>query len=522
MREEPVTVEQLYQSTIDFIYERIDYINLDNIFRMYLAQNNIEEINDSGIVSKFETILDACKGEWLFYYILSFLIHATKRIDLYKKFLENCIADDKLDDEQKYYYYRYLIALLFWSVIKNDYESSEMMDDLYCRVYNNFLNKNIYKFIANDYRDSELYYVMTMQVLSLNHGPTKTVLDRAYILQKYMNKKVKIINTAECNFGIENSVTVFYGVNMRFAYKEDMSELNELRYNYETFSYCQLPRCMSEDDRIRIITDMVIKDKPYCIIHIGGESIINDICSNIVPTITIATVPSDRTQTYGQFQAIGRKLNNDDLKWAKKHGLTREHFIESIFTSAFKEQRYSYKREDLKFPQNAFVTVFVGARLDKEIDNECLSMILRLMEQGLVVVFVGIFDRYEQLKEKYDIFGKQGLYLRMEEDVLAVLECCDLYINPKRIGGGTSVAEALFKKVPVVTMNFGDGGLGAGEEFWVRDYDEMFDMVMKYSFDKEYYDKMCIKAEKRAKVLTDSRGQFEKLINTAIERIERD
>lgn len=102
----------------------------------------------------------------------------------------------------------------------------------------------------------------------------------------------------------------------------------------------------------------------------------------------------------------------------------------------------------------------------------------------------------------------------LQEDVLAVNECCDLYLNPKRIGGGTSVAEALYKGLPVVTMDYGDGGLGAGKEFHVSDYEEMYELVLKYANDKEFYKLMSEKAKERAQRLMDSKKEFVKIIET--------
>ena len=52
---------------------------------------------------------------------------------------------------------------------------------------------NIIKHVKN----KDLVIILTSQFLSMNHGPTKTALDRAYILQKYYGKKVFLINTAE-------------------------------------------------------------------------------------------------------------------------------------------------------------------------------------------------------------------------------------------------------------------------------------------------------------------------------------
>jgi glycosyltransferase involved in cell wall biosynthesis len=40
----------------------------------------------------------------------------------------------------------------------------------------------------------------------------------------------------------------------------------------------------------------------------------------------------------------------------------------------------------------------------------------------------------------------------------AVLSVCDIYVNPPRMGGGFSVAEAMAAKLPVLAFGGSDGG----------------------------------------------------------------
>lgn len=100
----------------------------------------------------------------------------------------------------------------------------------------------------------------------------------------------------------------------------------------------------------------------------------------------------------------------------------------------------------------------------------------------------------------------------MQDDVLAILDNVDLYVNPDRIGGGTSVIEAMYKAIPVVTLDHGDVALGAGEEFWVHSYAEMTEKIIKYMNDIDYYNMMSKKAKERANYMLDSDGAFTDII----------
>lgn len=92
------------------------------------------------------------------------------------------------------------------------------------------------------------------------------------------------------------------------------------------------------------------------------------------------------------------------------------------------------------------------------------------------------------------------------------------------MGGGTSSVEALSKGVPVVTTDYGDVAVNVGEDFIVKDYDDMSKTIIKYIDDEDFYKEKSLKAKKRSEVLLDSDGQFTKLIkeyeNREIEMFE--
>jgi glycosyltransferase involved in cell wall biosynthesis len=158
--------------------------------------------------------------------------------------------------------------------------------------------------------------------------------------------------------------------------------------------------------------------------------------------------------------------------------------------------------------------VVVGGRLTTEFTQEFFDVLHRALEMGAVLVIMGKMDSYQEFCDKDEIFKKQSHYLGMQEDVLAVLDYCDLYVNPKRAGGGTSVIEAMYKGCPAVSLNEGDVFVGAGEEFCVSTYAEMQDMIIKYMTDKEFYDIMSKKAKQRAEYMLDSDSAFVEIIKT--------
>ena len=512
------TVEQVLTVMREFCSgEMLDINKLDQTFHGYLENTREYKIQQADYLKKRGlNIIHFNRIRGWYYYLMTFLLQATESQEVYKELIRYCMKDQNITKENRFDLYYQLRRYNFLNSDIVDEEISDLCDDLYSSIYVAYKKEleGEYYFIPKEERNQNFVMVFISQVLGMEHGPTKTLLDRCYILEEYMGKKVFIVNTAELASGYcsIHSFNPSYG-----NYIEALKNESSLHYKNRDFAYFQCPHEMPDISVIREIMDVVKSEKPYFILTIGGNSIASDLCSNIIPTISISTVPSNRTMTYGQFQAMGRRIIDSDRKWIEKHNLPTDHIIESLFTSAFKEQTHLYTREQLGLPDNRFIVVLVGGRLDYEIDLNCMDVLYQLTGNGIFIVFLGKFDKYETYAEQNETFKINSINLGFQEDVLAVDECCDLYFNPKRVGGGTSVAEALYKGLPVVTLDYGDVGVGAGPDFHVKDYEEMYKKIIRYSQDKDFYEKMSKRARERAVELMDSKSEFFKIIKKAEE-----
>ena len=180
------------------------------------------------------------------------------------------------------------------------------------------------------------------------------------------------------------------------------------------------------------------------------------------------------------------------------------------FTFSFKPQQDHYTRADLTLPEEKFLVATVGWRLDDEVTGAYLKMLEEAVgeEPAIHVVFVGRFHRFGEALAGYPVLQAHATNLGEQQDVLAVLECMDLYVNPARSGGGSSAAEALSKGLPVVTLPVGDVAVAAGEIFEVEDYPAMQRQILRYAADHRLYAEMTQKARARAELLLDSKAGF--------------
>ncbi|KHD38331.1 flavodoxin [Clostridium acetobutylicum] len=446
--------------------------------------------------------------EYVYIFVNSIIMRMNRSNTYINNILKCAINSRKLSCNEKYFIFYQLIRLEFLNESKGDSTTSILLRKLYSNILKGFKEIIPYKLkrIYKNERNKDFVIVTVSQFLSLGHGPTKTALDRCYTLIKSMNKRAILINTKDML--TYKGVIPFYDIsppNILNEYDGD----KEFQYKDCKMKFYQCRGIMPDLNEIINIIDFVNKEKPYFILNIGGGNIISDLCSKIVPVITEATVMGIPI-TESQFALMGKRKTEEDINLLKVLGKTNEHAIESNFTFAFKEQSKHYTREDLKLPQDKFLILIVGVRLDLEITEEFIEALKDAVNYGGHFVFAGYFSKYYEIIKRNQLFSKHSTFLGFQEDMLAVCEVCDLYVNPPRVGGQTSAAEAMYKGLPVISLNYGDTAVCAGEEFCSSNLKEMADNLVKFIKDKNYYKFMSEKAKNRANMLLDTQAELKR------------
>ncbi len=127
-------------------------------------------------------------------------------------------------------------------------------------------------------------------------------------------------------------------------------------------------------------------------------------------------------------------------------------------------------RAEFGIPDDAFVGVVVSNRLDAEVDAPFLALLDRLLDTvpRAVVLFAGPVEALPGRLERCRNAGRLrclGYVERMD----GLLGQCDLYLNPRRTGGGASAAQALATGVPALSLAGGDVASVVGPAFLVDD-----------------------------------------------------
>lgn len=317
-----------------------------------------------------------------------------------------------------------------------------------------------------------------------------------------------MINTGEA----ANSLGCIPLMESMVGHNQDLSTQDTVNWKETSIPYFQCSVKMPDMDVINLLLDQIRNMAPRRVVLIGGSSILGNLINRMIPALTISTGFSDLAITGTRYQAVGRKLTEEDEVMLKSIGYDRKHVIESTFTFDIKPQTEKISRQELGIPEDAFVMVVIGTRLDMEMTDEFLQTLEHIMDETKYVLFVGDFSVYNERVKAFPVLFKQSKAPGACNDVLSRLEVCDLYVNPKRKGGGSSVVEAMYLGKPAVSFKYGDVALNAGEEFCVDTYEEMEKQIRHYCNDKEFYTEMSEKARIRVDILLDTERAFREIM----------
>ena len=511
-------------SLISRIYHLKESTILEDFFKFLLELDNVRiEENE-----KFTRLL-CCICQVLLYNLekniankeyykltlYSIIMKISKNVFYTNLYLSKIIEYNKINNENMYFIYQSIKRLAFTNQISMDKHSWDIIDTLYNKCYKEYSNsfKEYLVKMPSKERKKNLIMVMTVQFLNNTHAPTNSIIERIKIL-KALGKDVVLINTTE--FCLLNGYVPLYGFNFANV-MEEYNDLNEIEMGDYLIPFLQIPDDLPLPYRMKILIHVINKIKPYYILSIGNGSMLADLCGNIVPCASMALVFSTLPKTMNKMKILGRKLNNKDKEFYADKDID---IIESRFTFELKLQKEHYSRKDKNLPDNKFIIAIIGTRLKFDITKEFMKILQKVCKSGCYIVFAGIMDNYDKLMKEYPIVAANSSFIGYCDDILALMEICDLYVNPDRLGGGFSIIEAFSKGVPGVYLKSGDVYTAGGEDFAVNDFDGMVKQILRYKDDKDYYNKMSEIAKERAKLMTSSVEAIADIDRQICQRIE--
>ncbi len=369
--------------------------------------------------------------------------------------------------------------------------------------------------LSAESRDQNKIVVITLQFLTAGHAPTKTALERVRTIGQKLGKEVICINSRE-QLTLKG-VLPFHDIRGRTLVKE-YDGVHIMEHEGYNFPIIQPEVEMPDAEMMTMLLEEIRNMAPWMVVVCGDRCLLGDLCAEMIPTICIPMTFSTIPKKTHQFVAVGRSIPDAEKERLAQAGYDLDSVIESVFTFEVIKQTTSLTKEELHLPEDKFLIGIIGIRLDAEVQPDFLNMLLSCVDLGIHLVFAGKFDTYDRLCETVDGLKEHSSFVGYQKDILALWDLLDLYINPPRVGGGFSVAEAFCKRKPGISMNWGDVAASAGPDFCVDSLEEYPALIRRYVTDPAFYNEMGEKALERSKRLFDSKGEMEKILTEAEKR----
>lgn len=124
---------------------------------------------------------------------------------------------------------------------------------------------------------------------------------------------------------------------------------------------------------------------------------------------------------------------------------------------------WTVTRAEIGVPDDAQLWITAGFRLEGEIQGEWAARMLTTLEAHPKAVWLLVGGAGKLPAALNAAPPGRIIPLSTRTDLGGILRLSDLYLNPPRIGGGFSVAEAMAARLPVLTLAGSDGGDKVGD-----------------------------------------------------------
>ena len=414
-------------------------------------------------------------------YVFSCFIKYMQEEDFQEEVLDNILKGD-FDC-----YIGSMLELQAITKIKNFYQKKRMLHKKNVEKFYDFLDRD-YSYIPVENRDKKRIVIITEQILSILHAPTKVVLNYAYVLQKFLGYEVLLI-ALPSDLGLPDDLW-YQPLYMNSIEKFRNVEI-QLEYQDVIFRGYQVNMSPVNPKEYTMLLDLIYAWNPIFVFNMGVFNPIADIVGKFTTVASMGMTtecPVSEAKIFVRYGKTDETLEEEYLQVMQKNQI--QLFIEEKMPVIVKKSTNNYVRAEEGLPEEKFLIAVVGNRLDMEIDEEFVQVMRRMLDRvhNIAFVIIGNADRVKTYFDK-SIFDDKIYYLGYRQDLVGTYSMLDLYVNPKRTGGGFSSTMALIAGLPVVTLPDCDVAFNVGEEFIVQTYDEMVDIVCKYVLDQKFYAK---------------------------------
>lgn len=351
-------------------------------------------------------------------------------------------------------------------------------------------------FIDKAQRDTKLVFVFLAQFLGIRHAPSKIALD---IIKDLSALGIQAVMIDTCELMPKQGSVPWFGAAYanRANFNTDLIE-----YEGVSFNYVQLSDNMPNANEMLSVLNLVSSYRPYFCVTVG-ESIVADMCSQLVPNVVVPTV-ARLPHTLSQFRLADPSIS--------RAGVT---ISDTDFLQGILDYRMIPKinRSDAAKPSlsdGPFNIAIIGNRLDIELKDDFFRFLATLLPFNVRFIFFGEFATYPDWCQKYAFLLQHAVAKGFQSELTSALADCHAFLNYPRVGGGHSALYAMRAGLPVLTLKHCDVYSVTGSGF--DTYAEIKQEILQLIASEDYLQQQALQAVQTAAAIVEQRSDINELI----------
>lgn len=378
-----------------------------------------------------------------------------------------------------------------------------------------------FPYIPLNKRNGNRILIVTEQILSEYHAPTRVVENFAYVLQEHLGYEVRILVLPS---NMEVPTWQWLDAKHSGASKEFGSQMMQFGYRDTKLSVMQINMSGRDAEEYRSAFACMHEWNP---LFVWGMGISNPVADLLKTFTSLAVMDMSTGCPVSEADVIVRlERRPDETESVYAAAMTedqKQFFMDEKIPVIVEKAESAIPRAELGLPEERFLIAVVGNRLEEEIDASFVEVMKAVLEEAPEAAFVFIGEA-ESVKEHFREAGwsNRVFYPGYQESLMEVYNSLDLYVNPRRMGGGFSGTMALIAGLPVVTLPDCDVAYNVGEPFIVQSYEQMIKVVCRYVNDREFYREQKVHVRENARSHSNEKivQCVQKMVNGIIRTIE--
>jgi glycosyltransferase involved in cell wall biosynthesis len=295
--------------------------------------------------------------------------------------------------------------------------------------------------------------IVTPLLSTIEHAPTALAIHHAQLLVE-QGLSVEIFAPQELQIP---EMRQFLGGGEAFTANPPPDPDNWKQFPLSHFKYHVSNNQFSLMTRYRTILRLITNLDPDLVFFVGFFSPLLFLLFPARPVLGLSVHTVPPAGPLDVWLAADRaKTEAPDQSWAPY--LPPPQAVHYSYRIRLRPEGRLFSRRELGLEENAVVLISVGDGLVADVTQEWADLMLAFLQKNRHVQWLLLGGAGKLPAPLVDRASAQIRALAHHSGVQEICRCCDIFVNPPRMGGGFSVAAAMAGGLPVVAYAGSDGG----------------------------------------------------------------